>query len=86
MSSETASEQPCSVCDQNNKKSKLQKIIEGWGNVLFPDPEVENVAKYRALRCATCDFNKMEICSKCNCPIIAATRSMDHDCPIGRWS
>ena len=84
MSLQNQSEQPCSACD-GMKTSKLQKIIEGWGNYLVPDPEVEKVAKYRALRCATCDFNKFEVCSKCNCPIIAATRSMDHDCPIGRW-
>ena len=84
MTLENQSEQPCSACD-GKKKSKFRKIIDGWENYIFPDPEVEKVAKYRALRCATCDFNKMEICSKCNCPIIAATRSMDHDGTIGRW-
>ena len=84
MTSETTSEQPCNTC--GGKKGKLQIIIEGWKNYVFPNEEVEKVAKYRALRCATCDFNKLELCTKCGgCPIIAATRSMDHDCPIGRW-
>ena len=57
MTSEPASEQPCNTCG-NNSKGRLQRIIEGWKNYVFRDPEVEKVAKYRALRCATCDFNK----------------------------
>lgn len=57
MMSEIISGQPCNTCG-GNSKGKLQKIIEGWGSYLFPDPEVEKVAKVRALRCATCDFNK----------------------------
>lgn len=85
MTSEEISEQPCSACG-DKKKGKLAQIVEGWGNVLFPDPEVEKVAKYRALRCAACDFNILNLCTKCGgCPIIAATRSKDHECPIGRW-
>lgn len=51
------SEQPCNTCG-NAKKGRLQRIVEGWENYVFPDPEVEKVAKVRALRCATCDFNK----------------------------
>lgn len=57
MTSKKTSESSCSTCGGGNK-GKLQKIVEGWGNWIFPDPEVEEVAKYRALRCATCDFNK----------------------------
>ena len=85
MTLEETSKQPCSVCG-DKKKGKLAQIIEGWENVIFEDPEVEKIAKYRALRCATCDFNKLNFCTKCTCPIIAATRSMDKDCPIGRWN
>ena len=83
MTSEQASEQGCKTCGSN--KGKLQRIIEGWKNYIFRDKEVEKIAKYRALRCATCDFNKMEICTKCNCPKPMKTRSMDEECPIGRW-
>lgn len=56
MTSLTESGQPCRNC--NPKKGKLQRIVEGWGNYLFPDKEIETMAKFRALRCATCDFNK----------------------------
>jgi len=84
MTLENQSEQPCSVCD-GNKKGKLGRIIEGWENYIFPDEEVEKLAKYRALRCASCDFNKLEMCSKCNCPIPLKTRSTEEECPIGRW-
>lgn len=57
MISEKTSDQPCVSCG-SNKKGRLQRIIEGWGNWIFPNEEVENIAKYRALRCAACDFNK----------------------------
>lgn len=84
MISETASEQPCKTCGGN--KGKLQKIIEGWKNYIFPDAEVEKIAKFRALKCATCDFNILEMCTKCNCPIPMKTRSMDSECEINRWN
>ena len=84
MTSEKTSEQSCSTCGANSK-GRLQRIIEGLKNYVFRDPEVEQIAKYRALRCATCDFNKMEICSKCNCAIPAKIRSTEEQCPIGRW-
>ncbi len=48
--------QPCKNC--GNGKGKLQRIIEGWKNYIFPDPQIELKAKYRALRCASCDFNR----------------------------
>ena len=83
MTSLKASGQPCKSCEP--KKGKLQRIIEGWGNYLFPDKEIEAIAKFRALKCAICDFNKLEICSKCACPIPMKTRSMDEKCEINRW-
>ena len=100
MTSEQTSEPSCANCV--NSKGPLQRIIEGWGNWIFPDKEVEKIAKVRALRCATCDFNKdmldsalpdilkpkgiiISACTKCYCPIAQKTRSMDEECPIGRW-
>lgn len=74
----------CVTC-ANQKKSKLQKIIEGWGNLLFPNPEVEAVAKARAERCSHCSWNLLEVCQKCTCPIPAKVRSMGDACPLGRW-
>ncbi len=56
MTSEKTLEKPCSTCGDG--KGKLQRIVEGWGNSVFRNEKVENIAKYRALRCATCDFNK----------------------------
>ena len=44
MTSEKTSEQPCSTCGANSK-GRLQRIIEGWKNYIFRDPEVENIAK-----------------------------------------
>lgn len=89
MISKKISEKPCNTCG-SNKKGKLARIIEGWGNYFFPNEEVEKIAKYRALRCATCDFNKFDVCTKCvgvgvGCPIAMKTRSMDEECPIDRW-
>lgn len=57
MTSQKTSDQPCASCE-GNKKGRLQRIVEGWGNWIFPNKEVESIAKLRALRCATCDFNK----------------------------
>lgn len=56
MTLSTASGQPCKNC--HPKKGRLQRIVEGWGNYIFPDKEIETIAKVRALKCATCDFNK----------------------------
>lgn len=84
MTSEQTSEQPCKTCG-GNKKGRLQIILEGLGNYLFPNEEVEKVAKMRALRCATCDFNILEMCTKCNCSIPLKIRSMDSECEINRW-
>ena len=56
MTSEEKSEQPCNAC--GNSTGPLQRIVEGWGNWIFPDPEIESKAKLRALKCAKCDFNK----------------------------
>ena len=84
MTLSTTSEQPCKSCGGN--KGKLQKIIEGWKNYIFPNEKVERIAKARALRCATCDFNILEMCMKCGgCPIAMKTRSMDSKCEINRW-
>ena len=57
MTSEKISATPCNTCSGNNK-GKLGRIVEGWRYSIFKDPEVEKVATQRALRCATCDFNK----------------------------
>lgn len=73
----------CSVCNKSKNKNKWQLIIEGWGNYLFPNAEVEMIAKTRALICSACTYNKLGLCTKCvgiPCPISTKTRSMDQTC------
>lgn len=38
---------------------KLQHIINGWANLVFPNPEVEVLAKERAVICANCPLAEM---------------------------
>ncbi len=38
---------------------KLQNIINGWANLIFPDPEMEALAKQRAAICAKCPLAEM---------------------------
>jgi hypothetical protein len=65
--------------------SKLNNIIEGWKNVIFPNKEVEKIAYERAIICANCDKNKLNICSECGCPLVAKLRSINEKCPINKW-
>jgi len=67
------------------RKSRAQRIIEGWGNYIFRTPETEAVAKRRAEICATCNENKKEWCQVCGCYIPAKVRSMAEECPKKLW-
>lgn len=76
---------------------KLERIAEGWNNVVFKSPTVEKLAKIRAKICSTCPHavesswlqnigdSLQEIkglkCDLCNCPLSAATRSITKSCP-----
>lgn len=66
----------CTTC----QKGAFGKIIEGWGNYLFPDKEIENVAKIRALTCATCNHNRLGMCTDCGCLISPKTRTKEKTC------
>lgn len=72
----------CAAC---NKTGRFRQIINGWSNLIFPNPEIEKIAKSRALVCATCDYNKINICMKCSCPIPAKTHSMESECELKKW-
>lgn len=66
--------------------SKLQRIIEGWSNLLIRDPEVEKFALERAEKCANCDAaNDKNFCAICGCYIPAKVRSKKEKCPNGEW-
>lgn len=70
-----------------NWKDKLNEIVNGWGNVIFQSPEVEELANKRAEYCAKCPSNISNICGECGCVLTAKTRStMDtNKCPLGKW-
>ncbi len=81
--------------------TKLERIAEGWKNVLFLSPTVEALAKGRAEICSKCPHAvedswleaigkilktvKNIKCDQCNCPISAKTRSVNEKCPEGKW-
>jgi hypothetical protein len=67
------------------KKSKVERIIEGWGNYIFRTPETESIAQRRASICAVCNENQKEWCFKCACYIPAKTRSIAEKCPKNLW-
>jgi hypothetical protein len=66
-------------------KNKFERIIEGWGNYIFPKPEIEETAKHRARICAVCGQNKDEWCAICKCYIPAKVRSRTEQCPEKLW-
>ena len=82
-------------------KAKVFRIIEGWKNFVFPDNEVEEMAKSRAEICGVCPFNvegvfeilkdrrieeiEGDVCKLCGCPLSAKLRSPEEVCDDGRW-
>jgi hypothetical protein len=67
------------------KKSKVERIIEGWGNFVFRTPETEGIAMTRAKICAVCPENMRGLCKACGCIISAKTRSMSEKCSKNLW-
>ena len=71
--------------EKKSVTGKMSEILEGWKNVVFPNEHVEQIAKARANMCAGCEFNVKSRCTKCGCPLVAKTRSMQSHCPIKKW-
>lgn len=70
------------------KKPRLLRIVEGWANVVWPDPRIEEIAKERACICNECDRVKkigVYVCGECMCPLTAKLRSLAEECPLGKW-
>lgn len=81
--------------------SKIGRIITGWKNVIFENPEVERQAEARAQVCGKCPFavegaweiikdRRIEevsgmVCSRCSCPLSAKLRSPQETCPEKLW-
>ena len=83
----------------------IRQIYNGWKNLTlhelgFDNPEVERIAKARAIICAECEHfgnekkdcsviaNKIlnpPCCKICGCMITAKTRSKDTKCPKNFW-
>lgn len=70
---------------------KLQEIAEGWANYILG--RAEEVSKLRMIICNKCEYisTKHETirldvhCVKCKCPLATKTRSLESECPIGKW-
>lgn len=81
----------------NESVKKFQEIANGWKNVVFKSPAVEELARVRAEICSECPHavpatwleglgDKIEQikgrkCNLCGCPLSAATRSVGKSCP-----
>lgn len=78
--------------------SKLKNILNGWSNYVFQSPEIEKLAKDRAVHCSTCPLNVNNTCSKkttvlhdntltsgCGCPLAGLLRSEESKCVLGKW-
>lgn len=78
--------------------SKLKEILNGWTNYVFQTPEIEKLAKDRAVHCSTCPINSGNTCSKrvtvihnnkpvsgCGCPLPGLLRSKNSTCKLGKW-
>lgn len=65
---------------------KLSEIYEGWKNYVFPNPEIEALAKERIAVCSECDhLNALLVCTACGCPRAGKARSPESRCPHNKW-
>ena len=68
--------------------SVLSEIYDGWKNLTFPSPQVEELAKKRIAICVDnkCGkFRKNKSCALCGCYMPAKVRSTKSKCKIGKW-
>jgi hypothetical protein len=69
--------------------SILLEIYDGWKNLIFENPEAEELAKKRIEICVECDdFKKSnKTCNLCGCYMPAKVRSRYSSCaaPKKKW-
>lgn len=71
--------------------SKLEEIINGWGNYIFKNKEVEELAKKRLSICLDNQgkndkcMSDRNFCNNCGCFIPAKVRSETSQCPKRKW-
>jgi hypothetical protein len=67
---------------------QLSEIYEGWKNLAFPSPEIEEEAKRRIAICVSNECKKFKAnktCALCGCFMPAKVRSSQSHCNIGKW-
>lgn len=67
---------------------QLQEIYEGWKNLAFPNPQIEELAKKRIIICVNNECKKFKAnksCAVCGCYMPAKTRSKKSKCPLKKW-
>jgi len=68
--------------------SQLLEIYEGWKNLIFPSPEIEEIAKKRIAICVQNDCKKLRAnnsCALCGCYMPAKVRSPQSRCMLKKW-
>ncbi|MFA5366556.1 MAG: hypothetical protein WC333_01340 [Dehalococcoidia bacterium] len=68
--------------------SKLSEIYDGWKNYIFPNPEVEEIAKKRIAICVENKCGKYksnDTCKLCGCYMPAKVRSPKSYCQLKKW-
>ena len=77
---------------------KIKQIIEGYFKLMFKDPKVEKIAKYRKSVCDVCpkkghlvnistlgiNIKAVQQCKDCGCILVAKQRSSS-ECPMNKW-
>lgn len=68
----------------------VEEIIKGWSNLIYRNPEIEQVAVIRAQKCENCDQLSIIAtyylyCKQCGCYIPAKIRSLGSTCPLKKW-
>ena len=76
---------------------KINEVYEGWKNHLLPERKlistIEKVSGERMEICGNCEYNSLkhstnrpdEHCTKCGCTLVAKTKCLSCECPIGKW-
>jgi hypothetical protein len=68
--------------------SRLSEIYDGWKNYVFPNPQVEELAKSRIAICVenSCGkFKQNNTCALCGCYMPAKVRSIKSHCNLKKW-
>jgi len=66
--------------------SRLSEIFKGWKNYVFPNPNVEELAKERMEICVGCDdLTDRNYCELCGCYMPAKVRSPKSRCKGKKW-